>query len=260
MEHTLFQKAFSGIRTDRRSDERILTAMREEAALRAKKTFPVRRVAAALCAAVLVGGLAGGSLYRNAGALRLRWLNYENRGGELRFSRSVGGASSADCIIGKVRELTPVEIQRILPVFSQDRVLGFFMTPDLQAFDGTYADGALYCIEVQSADGEIYLGSPCLLPKDVFAYDPDRLDQMDVLDGTPVYGAYFVTSPNSRGEQTVVYSTVFEKDGLRAEIELSGDAADCEAVARRITDLTKTLIRADLSSFASLTYSAETEE
>lgn len=250
MDQHKFNTSFDSVRPTSQTDARVTAAMRGANAQ--KKEMPVfRRLAPVLACVVLFVGLgAGYSVYRNGGAFRFGWVDYENVGGTIRFGRSNAGPSDADVIIGDVRELSPAETNALFPEKTTERALGYFMTEVLSALTGKDVPiGTLYCVEATLEDAKIYISLSGLSPKDAFSYDPANLGKVTVLNGTDVYGAYFITDPNSRGEQTVIYSTVFEKGGLLVETELAGQAENAAGTAEKISALTEYLTQIDLTKF-----------
>ena len=250
MDQHKFNTSFDSVRPTSQTDARVTAAMRGENAKK-RKTPVFRRLAPVLACIILFVGLGvGWNVYRNGGAFRFGPVDYENRGGTVRFSRSNAGPSAADAMIGNVRELTQAETQSVFTGKDPTRALGYFMTQELSALTGKDVPiGTLYCVEATLEDAKVYISLSGLSPKDTFSYDPANLGKVTVLNGTDVYGAYFITDPNSRGEQTVIYSTVFEKDGLLVETELAGQAENAAETAEQISALTEYLTQIDLPKF-----------
>lgn len=62
------------------------------------------------------------------------------------------------------------------------------------------------------------------------------------IEGVPVIAGYFVTEPNSRGEQTVIYYADFELGESKVHVDNSGLSTGSEAIKKEIVDVICKLI------------------
>lgn len=62
-------------------------------------------------------------------------------------------------------------------------------------------------------------------------------ETISTVNGIPVTTGYFITKPNSKGEQVVVFFGSFKIGSTTAYVELSGGKSDAEVVSQNTAEL-----------------------
>ncbi len=122
-----------------------------------------------------------------------------------------------------------------MAIFSDDETAG--NTPKLIGLEGTIGDVKL----IISTSGLQLLDTVI-----------DGNEENTEVDGIPVTAGYFMTDPNSRGEQNAIYYATFNLEGNIIYVENSGSKSDRETVKNELAAVIQKLIAngaLDLSSF-----------
>jgi len=73
------------------------------------------------------------------------------------------------------------------------------------------------------------------------------------VNGIPVTTGYFVTSPNSRGEQSAIFFASFSIGNTNVYVECYGDKSDADAVSQETADLIFSIITKGEPDFSAIT-------
>ena len=156
-------------------------------------------------------------------------------GTEIVFVKSEMTASSID-IDGAVttRQLTEGEIATLfpnLPVTAH----AIFRTSDMDAGNS---------LELIGFEGNIGNIKMVISTTKISLLDTEISGngEISTVNGTSVLAGYFVTDPNSNGEQNVIYYATFEMDGCKVYLENAGTKADSETTKNQLAEVIQKLI------------------
>lgn len=139
------------------------------------------------------------------------------------------------------RELTDAELDAILPETAEQR-----------SAIGTFRDenGELLRIEGKLGDATIIFAQDNFPISDVV---PEGNESSSSVNGIPVTTGYFVTSPNSRGEQSAIFFASFSIGNTNVYVECYGDKSDADAVSQETADLIFSIITKGEPDFSAIT-------
>ena len=217
--------------------DRMLEVIRQAsraAGTSAKKKTRRSVLAAAACLAVILAaaGIAGVRAGRRSPAEYTAALE---GGDTVRFVRVQSDRASSLVIDGPVvtRELTGEECAAI---FGE-------LAPQVSAV-GTFREdtGELVRLEGHLGDTKVICAAAGIPLTDTL---PVGEEFSSVIGDVPVTSGYFITKANSRGEQTAVFFSGYEQEGVRVFLELAGEAGEAAEVPAR------SRVRPRRSSFSS---------
>ena len=165
---------------------------------------------AVVCLAMLAVGASG--IYRS----QVRQVETVDMGnGEmLRFYWGQGVASEAKIAVeGSSRRLTEEEVATLFGSRAQSEVSGMFQAED----------HALVRVEGWIGDTKVILAAPGIPVLDTVIVAEEHVS---MIQGVPVSAGCFVTSPNSRGERTIIYFASFSLGEVSAYTEIGGPLDD----------------------------------
>ncbi len=210
---------------------------------KAQKPVWVQRGALAACfaaVAVLGAGLFQSGLFGN----RTDVAALEN-GNKIVFVKSDTIASSLSLAINAdSRPLTEEEVHSLfadLPVavnaIYMDSDIGTGSSQKLIGFEGKIGS-----VKIIVSTSDIQLFDTVIVGK----------EESTEINGTSIIAGYFVTDPNSKGEQNAIYYAAFELGNCKIYLENSGTKDNSEATKNQLAEVIQKLIEngdPDLTSF-----------
>ena len=195
-------------------------------------------VAACLAVLIAVTGIIGGNLgWFGSKGYTVRLANGDSI---VYYSGSTGETSfEVDYPISS-RELTDTELDAIFPASTESR-----------SAMGTFRDetGDLLRIE-----GKIGLAS-VIYAQDIFPVNDvviEGNETTSLVVGIPVTTGYFITNPNSRGEQLAVFFGSFKIGNTNAYVECFGDKSEADEVSQTTAELILQIIEKGEPDFAAV--------
>lgn len=193
---------------------------------KAKKPSWVKWGAVAACFAV-IAVLGVGILQSGMFGNKTDIATLEN-GTEIVFVKSETTSSSID-IDGTIttRQLTEDEIATLFPNLPVTAHAVFKDSKELLGFEGNIGNTKMVIstTNIPLLDTEI-IGN----------------EEISTVNGTSVTAGYFVTDPNSAGEQNVIYYATFKLDDSTIYVENAGAKAESEAVKNDVATIIQELI------------------
>lgn len=196
-------------------------------------------VAACLVAIVAVTGIVGS----NMGWFGSKGYTVNLANGDS-IVYHIGSTNVASIHVGypvSSRKLTDAELDAILPETAEQR-----------SAIGTFRDenGELLRIEGKLGDTTIIFAQDNFPISDVV---PEGNESSSSVNGIPVTTGYFVTSPNSRGEQSAIFFASFSIGNTNVYVECYGDKSDADAVSQETADLIFSIITKGEPDFSAIT-------
>ena len=191
-------------------------------------------VAACLVAIVAVTGIVGS----NMGCYTVNLANGDS------IVYHIGSTNVASIHVGypvSSRELTDAELDAILPETTERRsAIGTFREEN----------GELLRVEGKLGDATIIFAQDNFPISDVVL---EGNESSSSVNGIPVTTGYFVTSPNSRGEQSAIFFASFSIGNTNVFVECYGDKSDADAVSQETADLIFSIITKGEPDFSAIT-------
>ncbi len=192
-------------------------------------------------AAVLGIGLFQSGLFGNK-----RDIAALDNGNKIIFIKSetaVGSSIDIDGII-TTRQLTEEEIAALFPDLSVT-AHAVFMTDDMEAGNTQRLigfEGNIGNIKMVVSTSDIQLLDTVIAGKEESAE----------IDGINITAGYFLTDPNSKGEQNAIYYAAFELGSCKMYLENSGTKEDSEATKNQLAEVIQKLIENGEPDFTKL--------
>lgn len=201
-----------------------------------KFLFPV---AACLVAIVAVTGIVGS----NMGWFGSKGYTVNLANGDS-IVYHIGSTNVASIHVGypvSSRKLTDAELDAILPETTERRsAIGTFREEN----------GELLRVEGKLGDATIIFAQDNFPISDVVL---EGNESSSSVNGIPVTTGYFVTSPNSRGEQSAIFFASFSIGNTNVYVECYGDKSDADAVSQETADLIFSIITKGEPDFSAIT-------
>lgn len=202
------------------------------------KTFLIP-VAACLVAIVAVTGIVGS----NMGWFGSKGYTVNLANGDS-IVYHIGSTNVASIHVGypvSSRKLTDAELDAILPETTERRsAIGTFREEN----------GELLRVEGKLGDATIIFAQDNFPISDVVL---EGNESSSSVNGIPVTTGYFVTSPNSRGEQSAIFFASFSIGNTNVYVECYGDKSDADAVSQETADLIFSIITKGEPDFSAIT-------
>ena len=191
-------------------------------------------VAACLVAIVAVTGIVGSNM---------GWFGFNLANGDS-IVYHIGSTNVASIHVGypvSSRKLTDAELDAILPETTERRsAIGTFREEN----------GELLRVEGKLGDATIIFAQDNFPISDVVL---EGNESSSSVNGIPVTTGYFVTSPNSRGEQSAIFFASFSIGNTNVYVECYGDKSDADAVSQETADLIFSIITKGEPDFSAIT-------
>lgn len=156
----------------------------------------------------------------------------------------IGSTNVASIHVGypvSSRKLTDAELDAILPETTERRsAIGTFREEN----------GELLRVEGKLGDATIIFAQDNFPISDVVL---EGNESSSSVNGIPVTTGYFVTSPNSRGEQSAIFFASFSIGNTNVYVECYGDKSDADAVSQETADLIFSIITKGEPDFSAIT-------
>jgi len=227
--------AWDRIEPDASADERMLSAILEKNHSRPReKSFRVLLVSLALILAAV--GITVSRMPKTYTAA------LEN-GDSIVYRKGSTGESSFD--IGYAvssRELTDPELDAVFPAGTEARsAIGLFRdeTGELLRVEGTVKDAKIILARTGFPVNDVVLAGTAA---------------PSTVSGIPVEAGYYVTDPNSRGEQTIIFFASFSIGNTDAYVECAGEKQNGDAVSQETSDLIYRIISEGGPDFSAVSY------
>ena len=189
-------------------------------------------VAACLVAIVAVTGIVGS----NMGWFGSKGYTVNLANGDS-IVYHIGSTNVASIHVGypvSSRKLTDAELDAILPETTERRsAIGTFREEN----------GELLRVEGKLGDDNFPISDVVL----------EGNESSSSVNGIPVTTGYFVTSPNSRGEQSAIFFASFSIGNTNVYVECYGDKSDADAVSQETADLIFSIITKGEPDFSAIT-------
>lgn len=196
-------------------------------------------VAACLVAIVAVTGIVGS----NMGWFGSKGYTVNLANGDS-IVYHIGSTNVASIHVGypvSSRKLTDAELDAILPETTERRsAIGTFREEN----------GELLRVEGKLGDATIIFAQDNFPISDVVL---EGNESSSSVNGIPVTTGYFVTSPNSRGEQSAIFFASFSIGNTNVYVECYGDKSDADAVSQETADLIFSIITKGEPDFSAIT-------
>ena len=196
-------------------------------------------VAACLVAIVVVTGIVGS----NMGWFGSKGYTVNLANGDS-IVYHIGSTNVASIHVGypvSSRKLTNAELDAILPETTERRsAIGTFREEN----------GELLRVEGKLGDATIIFAQDNFPISDVVL---EGNESSSSVNGIPVTTGYFVTSPNSRGEQSAIFFASFSIGNTNVYVECYGDKSDADAVSQETADLIFSIITKGEPDFSAIT-------
>lgn len=196
-------------------------------------------VAACLVAIVTVTGIVGS----NMGWFGSKGYTVNLANGDS-IVYHIGSTNVASIHVGypvSSRKLTDAELDAILPETTERRsAIGTFREEN----------GELLRVEGKLGDATIIFAQDNFPISDVVL---EGNESSSSVNGIPVTTGYFVTSPNSRGEQSAIFFASFSIGNTNVYVECYGDKSDADAVSQETADLIFSIITKGEPDFSAIT-------
>lgn len=196
-------------------------------------------VAACLVAIVAVTGIVGS----NMGWFGSKGYTVNLANGDS-IVYHIGSTNVASIHVGypvSSRKLTDAELDAILPETTERRsAIGTFREEN----------GELLRVEGKLGDATIIFAQVIFPISDVVL---EGNESSSSVNGIPVTTGYFVTSPNSRGEQSAIFFASFSIGNTNVYVECYGDKSDADAVSQETADLIFSIITKGEPDFSAIT-------
>lgn len=196
-------------------------------------------VAACLVAIVVVTGIVGS----NMGWFGSKGYTVNLANGDS-IVYHIGSTNVASIHVGypvSSRKLTDAELDAILPETTERRsAIGTFREEN----------GELLRVEGKLGDATIIFAQDNFPISDVVL---EGNESSSSVNGIPVTTGYFVTSPNSRGEQSAIFFASFSIGNTNVYVECYGDKSDADAVSQETADLIFSIITKGEPDFSAIT-------
>ena len=196
-------------------------------------------VAACLVAIVVVTGIVGS----NMGWFGSKGYTVNLANGDS-IVYHIGSTNVASIHVGypvSSRKLTDAELDAILPETTERRsAIGTFREEN----------GELLRVEGKLGDATIIFAQDNFPISDVVL---EGNESSSSVNGIPVTTGYFVTSPNSRGEQSSIFFASFSIGNTNVYVECYGDKSDADAVSQETADLIFSIITKGEPDFSAIT-------
>lgn len=196
-------------------------------------------VAACLVAFIAVTGIVGGNLgwFGSKGYT----VNLANGESIVYHTGSTSEASFEVDFPTSSRELTNEELQKIFPVTAEaQRAMGMFN-------DET---GELLRIEGKIGDAAVIFAQDGFPVNDVVI---EGNETSSTVNGIPVTTGYYITNPNSKGEQLAVFFASFTLGNTNGYVECFGDKSEADEVSQYTSELIFQIIENGEPNFTAIT-------